>query len=82
MSAASFASFALIPIAAMALAPARVRLAALAVVSLGALAALGSFGGYLGGAPRTRAALRVTVGGALAMATAAGIGRLLGITVG
>ena len=45
-------------------------------------AALGSFGGYLGGAPRMRAALRVTVGGALAMATAAGIGRLLGITVG
>jgi VIT1/CCC1 family predicted Fe2+/Mn2+ transporter len=82
MSAASFASFALIPIAAMALAPARVRLAALAVVSLGALAALGSFGGYLGGAPRVRAALRVTVGGALAMATAAGIGHLLGVTVG
>lgn len=82
MSAVSFASFALVPIAAMALAPARVRLAALAVVSLGALGTLGSFGGYLGGAPRVRAALRVTLGGAIAMAVSAGVGRLLGVTIG
>ena len=37
-------------------------------VSLVSLAALGAFGGHLGGAPLGRAALRVTLGGALAMA--------------
>jgi VIT1/CCC1 family predicted Fe2+/Mn2+ transporter len=82
MSALSFASFALIPIAAMGLAPAGLRLAVLALVSLGSLAALGGLGGYLGGAPRARAAVRVTVGGAIAMSVAAGIGRILGISVG
>jgi VIT1/CCC1 family predicted Fe2+/Mn2+ transporter len=78
ISAASFASFALVPIAALELAPFALRLPAIAVASLAALAALGALGGHLGGANKARAALRVTVGGALAMSVTAGLGRLLG----
>jgi len=37
---------------------------------------------HLGGAPLGRAALRVTMGGTLAMAVTALIGRLLGVSVG
>jgi len=39
-------------------------------------------GAKLGAAPVGRAALRVTVGGAIAMAVTAGIGRLLGVSAG
>ena len=81
ISAASFASFAVIPIAALLVAPASSRIPAIAVVSLMSLAALGAFGGHIGGAPLGRAALRVTIGGGLAMAVTAAIGRLLGVTV-
>jgi len=49
--------------------------------SLFSLAALGAFGGYLGGASLGRAALRVTIGGALAMTVTALIGRLVGVSV-
>jgi VIT1/CCC1 family predicted Fe2+/Mn2+ transporter len=45
------------------------------------LAVLGALGGYLGDASMARASLRVTVGGALAMAVTAGIGRLVGVAV-
>ena len=45
------------------------------------VAALGAFGGHLGGAPLGRAALRVTIGGALAMVVTALIGRILGVSV-
>ena len=79
VSAASFATFAMIPILALVLAPSAWRLYAIPTVSLVGLAALGAFGGYLGGAPRLRAALRVTIGGAIAMAVTAGIGRALGV---
>ena len=82
ISAASFACFALLPIAALLVAPPGVRIPAIAALSLVSLAALGAFGGHLGGAPLGRAALRVTVGGALAMAVTATIGRLLGVSVG
>jgi len=82
ISAASFACFALIPIAGLLLAPEAARLPAIAAVSLAALAALGAVGGHLGGAPLLRAALRVTLGGGLAMAVTAAIGRLLGVVVG
>jgi VIT1/CCC1 family predicted Fe2+/Mn2+ transporter len=54
----------------------------IAALSLVSLAALGAFGGYLGGAPMARASLRVTLGGALAMAVTALIGRILGVSVG
>ncbi len=54
-------------------------IAALSLVSLGALGALG---GHLGGAPLGRAALRVTIGGALAMAVTASIGWIFGVMTG
>jgi VIT1/CCC1 family predicted Fe2+/Mn2+ transporter len=82
ISAASFASFAVIPIAALLVSPAALRLPMIAALSLVSLAALGALGGHLGGAPMAGASLRVTLGGALAMAVTAAIGRLLGISVG
>jgi VIT1/CCC1 family predicted Fe2+/Mn2+ transporter len=82
ISAASFASFAVVPIAALFVAPATARIPAIAAVSLVSLAALGAFGGHLGGAPLGRAALRVTLGGALAMAVTAAIGRIFGVAMG
>jgi vacuolar iron transporter family protein len=81
-SALSFAFFALVPIAALMIAPAAFRLVAIALASLLSLVSLGALGGYLGGASMRRAALRVTVGGALALATTAAIGRLVGVSVG
>ena len=82
ISAASFASFALVPIVALVVAPAGSRIPAIAAVSLITLAGLGAFGGHVGGAPLGRAALRVTIGGALAMAVTAAIGRLFGVATG
>ena len=82
ISAASFALFALVPVVTLLIAPVGLRIPAIAAVSLIGLAALGAFGGYLGGAPMVRAALRVTAGGALAMAVTAIIGRILGVSVG
>ena len=82
ISAVSFASFGFVPIVALVLAPAALRIPAMALVPLASLAALGAFGGYLGGAPMARAALRVTLGGGLAMAVTAAIGRLFGVVSG
>ena len=80
ISAISFASFAAVPIAALLIAPRSQGIPTIAVMSLVSLAALGAFGAYLGGAPLGRAALRVTMGGGLAMAVTALIGRLLGVS--
>jgi VIT1/CCC1 family predicted Fe2+/Mn2+ transporter len=82
ISAASFASFAVLPIVALLVAPAASRIPAIATLSLFSLAALGAFGGHLGGAPVGRAALRVTIGGALAMVVTAAIGRIVGVAIG
>ena len=82
ISAASFACFAMVPIAALLVASAALRIPLIAAFSLLSLAALGAFGGHLGGAPIGRAALRVTLGGALAMTVTAVIGRILGVSVG
>jgi vacuolar iron transporter family protein len=79
VSAASFASLAALPILTLLVAPAPQRIIAIATVSLASLAGLGALGGYAGGAPMLRAALRVAVGGGVAMATTALIGHLLGI---
>jgi VIT1/CCC1 family predicted Fe2+/Mn2+ transporter len=81
ISAASFASFALVPILALLVAPFRWRIPVIAVLSLVSLAVLGAFGGHVGGAPVVRAAVRVTIGGLLAMAATAAIGRILGVSV-
>jgi VIT1/CCC1 family predicted Fe2+/Mn2+ transporter len=82
ISAASFAIFAGVPIIALLIAPAALRIPVIAALSLASLAALGALGGHLGGAAIGRASLRVTVGGALAMAVTATIGRILGVSVG
>lgn len=82
ISAASFAIFAVVPIIALLCSPAALRIPLIASISLVSLAVLGAFGGYLGGAPLGRATIRVTLGGATAMAVTALIGRLLGVSVG
>lgn len=82
VSAASFAAFALVPLVALWVTPDALRVVTMAAFSLFALALLGALGGHLGGAPIGRAALRVTVGGGLAMATAVAIGHLLGVSTG
>jgi VIT1/CCC1 family predicted Fe2+/Mn2+ transporter len=79
VSAASYASLAVIPIVALLVAPAPLRIAAIATVSLASLAGLGALGGYAGGAPMHKGALRVALGGGVAMATTALIGHLLGV---
>jgi VIT1/CCC1 family predicted Fe2+/Mn2+ transporter len=81
-SAVSFALFALVPIVVLLVSPERYRIPAVALGSLVSLGTLGAVGAHLGGASMARAALRVTVGGALAMAATAAIGRLLGATTG
>jgi VIT1/CCC1 family predicted Fe2+/Mn2+ transporter len=82
ISAVSFASFAVVPIVAMLVAPAAWRIPAIAALSLVSLAALGAFGGHLGGARWAPAAVRVTIGGAVAMAATAAIGRIFGVAMG
>jgi vacuolar iron transporter family protein len=82
ISAVSFAMFAGVPVIALLIAPAALRIPLIAALSLLSLSALGAFGGHLGGAPLGRAALRVTLGGALAMTVTAIIGRILGVSMG
>ena len=82
VSALSFASMGVLPIVALLAAPASSRTFAVTAISLLGLALLGALGGHLGGASMTRASLRVTVGGGLAMAATALIGRLVGVAVG
>ena len=82
ISAASFASFAAVPIVALLVAPTASRIPAIAAVSLVTLAGLGAFGGHLGGALLGRAALRVTIGGALAMAVTAANALTVAVAIG
>jgi VIT1/CCC1 family predicted Fe2+/Mn2+ transporter len=82
VSAVSFATFALLPILALLAAPMAFRIPVIASASLVGLACLGALGGHLGGAPIVRAALRVTIGGSIAMIVTALIGRLFGPSVG
>jgi VIT1/CCC1 family predicted Fe2+/Mn2+ transporter len=78
VSAATFAVGAAAPLLAVLLAPDAARIAVTAAATLLLLAVLGAVGGRLGGAPAAPAVLRVAVGGGLAMATTALIGRLVG----
>ena len=82
ISAVSFGLFASVPIIALLIGPPAWRIPVIAILSLTSLGVLGAFGAHLGGAPLGRAALRVTMGGTLAMAVTALIGRLLGVSVG
>jgi VIT1/CCC1 family predicted Fe2+/Mn2+ transporter len=78
VSAVSFAVGAALPLALIALAPTGVRIPVTALAALALLAVLGAVGARLGGASAGRAALRVTVGGGLAMGLTALIGQLVG----
>lgn len=81
VSAISFSLFATIPVLFLLVAPADYRIAVIVGSSLTCLGFLGAFGAYLGGAPLMPAILRVTIGGGLAMAVTAGIGKILGVSV-
>jgi VIT1/CCC1 family predicted Fe2+/Mn2+ transporter len=77
-SAASFSVGAIVPLLAVALAPASARVPVAVAVTLAALWVLGYLGARLGGAPPKPATIRVVVWGAIAMAVTYGIGALLG----
>jgi vacuolar iron transporter family protein len=78
VSAASFAGGALVPLLTFIVAPTASRVVLIAVSALVALGVLGALGAQVGGAPRGRAAVRVLVGGGLAMAVTALVGHLAG----
>jgi vacuolar iron transporter family protein len=59
-------------------APSNLRATAIAAAALVFLCIAGAAGAYAGAAPRFRAALRVMVGGGLAMTATAIIGALIG----
>ncbi|MBT1004035.1 VIT family protein [Paenarthrobacter sp. DKR-5] len=77
-SALSFLIGAVLPLLTILLPPPAFRVPATFIAVLLALAATGSLGAYIGGGSKTRAAVRVVVGGALALAATFIIGRLLG----
>jgi vacuolar iron transporter family protein len=81
-SAVSFTIGALLPLIAILLPPPWARIPVTVVVVVIALAITGWAGAWLGGAKPLRPTVRVTVGGALAMAVTFGIGHLVGATVG
>ena len=77
-SALSFTAGALLPIVAFVLVPKAAQTPAVVLSALLALVILGIAGAGAGGAPMLRAAIRVGIGGGLAMAVTAGIGHLVG----
>ncbi len=81
VSAASFVVGAALPILVVLLVGASVRVAGVIGVALVGLVILGTIGARLGGAPQGRAAIRVLVGGALALVVALLIGKLTGSAV-
>lgn len=85
VSAVAFAVGSGVPVLVMALfgdnASPSTRIITSAIVALLMLITLGALGAKLGGAKPTRAAARVVIGGAIAMAAAALVGTLLGTAV-
>lgn len=77
-SAISFFAGAILPLAAVLFTPEPFKIPATVAASLIALALTGGVGAFIGGAPVPRAILRVTVGGAAALAVTYFIGSLLG----
>jgi vacuolar iron transporter family protein len=80
-SAVSFTIAAILPVVAVGVAPRDVRVAITAGVALVALAGLGVLGAKAGGAPWRRPAVRMVVGGGLAMALTAVIGHIVGAVI-
>lgn len=81
-SAVSFTAGAILPLVAILVPPPSVRILVTVFAVLIALAITGWVSARLGGVNPVRPMLRVTVGGALAMAITFGIGHLVGATVG
>jgi VIT1/CCC1 family predicted Fe2+/Mn2+ transporter len=79
-SAVAFVSGAILPFAAIVLLPEAVRIPLTFVIVALVLAGTGALGARIGGSPLLRATVRVTVGGALALAATFFIGSLLGTT--
>ncbi len=77
-SAVAFTIGAILPLLAILLPPAGWRVPVTFIVVLIALAVTGAVGAQLGGSSRRRAALRVVIGGAIALGATYGIGHLLG----
>jgi len=80
VSALSFAVGAAVPLILIVAAPIGIRIPVTALAALAMLGLLGAVGARLGGAGAGRAALRVTIGGGLAMVLTAVIGQLVGAT--
>jgi VIT1/CCC1 family predicted Fe2+/Mn2+ transporter len=81
VSLGSFATGAVIPLLALAATSGNARIPAIAGTALVVLAGTGALGGRLGGAPIGRAAVRVLIGGGIAMAITALVGNLIGSAV-
>ncbi|QXT38649.1 VIT1/CCC1 transporter family protein [Gymnodinialimonas ceratoperidinii] len=81
VSALTFAAGAAVPLAVSWVAPLDSVVLWVAVATLAALGSLGALGAQAGGAPQGRAALRVILWGALAMAVTTAIGALVGQAV-
>ncbi|WP_197494356.1 VIT1/CCC1 transporter family protein, partial [Rhodococcus sp. EPR-134] len=77
-SAISFTIGAAIPLVAILVPPTGIRVPIAFFAVLIALALTGTISATLGGARKTRAVLRVVIGGALAMAVTYGVGQLVG----
>lgn len=79
-SAIAFFAGAILPMLAILLPPENIRVPLTFAAVLVALAATGSVGAWIGGSSKTKAAVRVVIGGALALAATFAIGNLLGAT--
>lgn len=77
----AFTAGGLVPFLAVVLAPAELRISATVIAVLIALVATGYISAKVGGASKTRAVIRVIVGGVLAMAITYLVGMLFGTTV-
>lgn len=80
-SAVAFTIGAILPMLAILLPPAEIRIPLTFVAVLLALALTGALGARLGGSPLLRPTIRVVIGGALALAATFAIGSLLGTTI-
>ncbi|MGB5212123.1 MAG: VIT family protein [Anderseniella sp.] len=80
-SAATFSVGAILPLAAMAIAPVSSAIPVVSMASLISLGLLGAISARAGGADTVKAATRVMLWGALAMVATAGIGALFGTVV-
>lgn len=80
-SAGSFVLFGALPLASLSLAPFALRIPVMAGASFASLGVLGALGAQFGGARMVPAALRVAIGGALAMGITALVGKLFGVAV-